>query len=470
MANDWFIENHTLVYFVYGLVFFILGVTVLLQTRSYSRLRLARNLPWLGWFGILHGLYEWGDIFIPIQLGNMGEHYFRLFDLISHLLLAGSFWCLFQFGIELMRPASKAWRWIRLIPSLVLVAWALGPMILGYVFSSDLAQWHSFAYAMTRYMLCFPGSILAGIGLLRQIKLQIRPLKLPKIERKLRVAAIALFAYAVLAGLVPPKSYFFPASVINADWFTATFIAPPPVFRSFVGLVLLWAILHALNVFNIETDRMIRAMEQEQVLAGERERIARDIHDGALQQVYAAGLLAQSLQKKLKGTGTAETTQLISSIDQAVEQLRAFLPQPGAVPTSFDLAGALAPVIEEAQRNITINTHWDTRKIPTLPAEQTSHVKAFLTEALSNVIRHSRSDTADIRIYCKKSHLMIEVEDFGVGIADEAEPGYGLKNMRDRVRLLGAKLSIESVAGKGTLVRLDLPMEMKNDAHPRNDR
>lgn len=470
MTTDWFAENRTLVYFVYGLVFFILGIAILLQTRNYSRLRLARNLPWLGWFGILHGMFEWGDIFIPLQVTTMGEHYFPLFDLIQHTLLAVSFWCLFQFGIELLRPSSPSWRWIRLIPTIVLIAWAVGPMILGYIFIKDIHNWHSFAYAVTRYMLCFPGSILSGIGLIRQERIQIEPLKVPKIGSMLKMAAFALFAYAVLAGLIPAKANFFPASLINTDWFTSTFFAPPPVFRSLVGLVLLISIIRALEVFNIETDRMIRRMEQGQVMAVERERIARDLHDGALQQVYASGLLAQSLKKKLDGPLATESERLITTINQAIEQLRAFLPRLRPEPESIDLAGALFPIIQDAQRNLSITTHWDTNEIPSLPPEQTSHLTALFTEILSNVIRHSRSDNADIRLYCKKHHLIIEVQDFGIGIPVQAEPGYGIKNMRDRAKLLGATLTVDSAIGKGTIVRVDLPMEEKNGNHTPLDR
>lgn len=459
MMSDWFTENRTLVYFVYGLVFFTLGITVLLQTRNYSRLRLARNLPWLGWFGVLHGLYEWGDIFIPIQVSNMGEHYFSIFDFLQHGLLAVSFWCLFQFGVELLRPASKAWRWIRLIPSMVLILWAIGPMILGYIFTPDIHQWHGFANAMTRYLLCIPGAILSGIGLIRQARLQIEPLKVPRIGNMLKVAAAALFAYSLFAGLVTPAATIFPASVVNADWFTATFHVPPPVFRSLIGLVLLVSITLALEVFNIETDRMIRRMEQGQVITVERQRFARDLHDGALQQVYASGLLAQSLRKKIDGKAADQADQLIETINQAIEQLRAFLPHHNPEPDSIDLVGALTPIIEEAQRNISITTSWDSNEIPSLSPEQTSHLAAFVNEALSNVIRHSRSDTADIRLFCKDQHLIVEITDQGIGIPAEAEPGFGLKNMRDRARLLGAALSIESGKAKGTTVTLNLPME-----------
>jgi len=470
MTIDWFNIYHTQIYFVYGLVFFVLGVVILLQTRSYSRLRLARDLPWLGWFGILHGFNEWGEIFIPIQVNSMGMEYFHIFDFIQHVLLAFSFWCLFQFGIELLRPSTRAWRWIRLIPTFVLAIWAVGPMILGYIFYQDIAAWHLFAYAMTRYMLCIPGSILAGIGLLRQTRIQIEPLQVPRIGRTLKVAAWTFFAYAFFAGLVTQKAGFFPASIINTEWFTATFFAPPPIFRSVIGLILLITIFRALEVFNIETGRMIRTMEQAQVIAVERERIARDIHDGALQQVYASGLLAQSLKKKIQGSAQSDADQLVSTINQAIDQLRAFLPQLKPTPKSIDILGALSPIIEEARRNLVIKTHWDNQKIPSLPPEQTSHLTAFVSEALSNIIRHSKSDTADVRLYCQKKHLIIEIEDYGIGIAIQAEPGYGLKNMQDRAKLLGALLTIKSSPGKGTVVKLDLPMEDKNGTHTSIDR
>jgi signal transduction histidine kinase len=464
-TTDWFTQNNTLVYFVYGLVFFILGVVILVQTRTYSRLRLAQNLPWLGWFGILHGLNEWGEIFVPIHVSNMGAQYFSVLNFIHHAVLAFSFWCLFQFGIELIRPSSRVWRFIRLIPTIILIAWAIGPMIVGYIFTPNVENWHGFAYAMTRYMLCIPGSILSGIGLIRQANLQIKPLKVPVIREMLFIAAGTFFAYAFFAGVIVPKANFFPASVINTDWFTRIFYFPPPIFRSIIGTILLMTLIRALEVFNIETDRMIRGMEQTQVVAVEHGRIARDIHDGALQQVYAAGLMAQSLKKRLSGSAAEEADRLISTINQAIEQLRAFLPQFSPELESIDLPGALTPIINQAQKNVTVNVHWNTLKIPALTPEQTSHLTAFVSEALSNVIRHSRSDAADLRVFCNKRHLIIEIEDYGKGIPSEAEPGYGLKNMRDRARLLGANLSINSEEGKGAVVKLDLPMEGKNGGH-----
>ena len=59
--------NWIILYFVYGQVFFIMGLVTGLQWRHQSQLELARALPWLAAFGITHGLTEWGYIFIPLQ-------------------------------------------------------------------------------------------------------------------------------------------------------------------------------------------------------------------------------------------------------------------------------------------------------------------------------------------------------------------------------------------------------------------
>ena len=60
--TEFFELNREIILFVYGLVFFILGFAIVLQTRQSSRLDLARNLRWLAAFGIAHGFYEWGDL------------------------------------------------------------------------------------------------------------------------------------------------------------------------------------------------------------------------------------------------------------------------------------------------------------------------------------------------------------------------------------------------------------------------
>ena len=73
---------------------------------------------------------------------------------------------------------------------------------------------------------------------------------------------------------------------------------PLEIIRSIIGLVLAYTFIRALEIFDVETARRIEAMEQQQILVAERDRIARDLHDGVIQKVYTAGLLVESAQQQ----------------------------------------------------------------------------------------------------------------------------------------------------------------------------
>ena len=462
VLREWLLANRSLVLFTYGQVFFILGLAIVLQTRQRSRLSLARNLPWLAGFGILHGFNEWGDLFMPIQKQFLSKPILDLLESFQLVLLAVSFACLFQFGIELLRPLPNRWRWLQFLPFIMLILWLVGPFWSGLVLSSNVAEWRLWANAFARYMLCVPGGFLSAYGLIKQVKAQIRPLKLIHIERTFNLAAGALAAYAVLGGLIVPALPVFPANIINMDTFTQALILPPAVFRSLAGLVLALAIIRALEVFDLEMERLILRMEENQMIAIERERMARDLHDGALQQVYAAGLLAQSLRKQTSGTLVAGLDRLILTINQSIEQLRAFLIEGQAEIQNIELIPALESILDETQRILPIKTHWQTPNPPILPPEQITHVIAFTREALSNAIRHAQTDSVEVRLEYFDKYLRLIIRDFGLGLPENREAGYGLRNMRDRARLLGAELHFESVPGKGTSVILEMPVEEKS--------
>ena len=466
IIREWFAVNRPLVLFTYGQVFFILGLAIALQTRRYSRLNLAHSLPWLAGFGFVHGLNEWGDLFIPIQSQFLGSPVIAVLGTIQHIMLAVSFALLLQFGVELLRPFPDKWRWLRLVPAGLFMVWLIGPFWIGLGLTQDIALWHRGVNVAARYGLCLPAGIVSAYGLLRQARTQIDPLGLPRIARMLTIAAWSLVAYGVLGGLIVPALPFFPANLINEASFEQLFIAPHPVFRSLAGLVLVIAIIRALEVFDIETDRRIRQMEAAEVISLERERISRDLHDGVLQQVYAAGLLAQTIGRKARGAQAEGMKRLVLTINQAIEQLRAFLPQLRSEAGPVELVPALEQVIDEARRTLPIETQWHTAAPPRLSPEQTSHLVAFTREALSNAIRHARTPRIEVALESVEGHLRLSLRDFGRGMSPTAEAGYGLRNMRDRARLLGAQLNLDSHTGQGTLVTLNLPVEDGNGTHP----
>jgi signal transduction histidine kinase len=320
----------------------------------------------------------------------------------------------------------------------------------------DINDWISFTSGTAARFICIPASVVAVSGLIHQQRRQIKPMKLPKIDATIRWAAGALAAYGFFGGIFGPSSFLNLGLLFTFDSFYKFVGFPPHVFLSIAGVILLFSFTRILEIFDIETEVMIRNMEEMQVVANERERMARDLHDGALQQVYASGLMAQSLKRHVNSETHEEVDRLVNAINQAITQLRGYLPQQKSDVTKVDLVGAILPKIEETRQYIQVKTDWDTQTLPLLSIDQARHLTAFMNEAISNTIRHSKSTEMEISVRYGNNLLIIEIRDFGEGISPAAEQGYGLRNMRERARLLGAELIIESNRGEGTMVRLEL--------------
>ena len=79
-----------------------------------------------------------------------------------------------------------------------------------------------------------------------------------------------------------------------------------------------------------------------------------------------------------------------------------------------------------------------------------------VAESLTNVVKHSQAQRAEVRAHVEDELLLVEVRDDGIGGADP--DGHGLIGMYDRVTALGGRLEIESPAGGGTLVAATLPL------------
>jgi len=460
-VRQWFALNRPLVLFVSGQVFFVMGMAIFLQTRCYSRLALARSMPWLAVFGVLHGFYEWGSLFIPFQTPSLSMSVVVVLKAIQLLLLAASFAALFQFGVELTMPLPAGWQWLKPLPLVVLLVWLVGPFYLGLALGPNVRAWQVYAEIGARYLLGLPGAVVAAWGLRLQAKRRMLPLEFPKIYRFLRVAGVALLAYAVLGGVIVPPVPYFPANVLNTARVEQTVGLPVEAFQALAGLVLAVAVILGLEVFEFETERLIERMEQAQVAAIERERIARDLHDGAIQQVYATGLLAQTLHRRARDPKMKdELKRLMDGINTAITELRRFLADLRDE-ERLHLGAALESLVDEARRISGTEIYLDADEVPLLSPEATAHIVSFAREALSNAIRHARSPIIEVRLQYQKNErvLRLEVEDHGIGLPEEPDMGYGLRNMQDRARLLGGVLQLRSQRGEGTTVILEVPLD-----------
>jgi signal transduction histidine kinase len=261
---------------------------------------------------------------------------------------------------------------------------------------------------------------------------------------------------------VPPAP-FFPANVINADAVLDLLGMPPQVLRSLAGLVLVISIVRGLEIFDVEVDRRIEEMERTQILLAERERVSRELHDGAIQTVYTAGLMAESIRKKLDDHNTlaVRLDRVISALHHAIRDLRQFVVELEPSAPSESLVDGLRKLAEEPhlQSLIDVEIKVDCDEAEFFSPARATHVMAIVNEALSNVIRHAHARHTWIVAERHNGQLEVTVADDGVGFSDEHVAGFGLRNMRDRARLLGGTLRIEHRPSQGTQVVLNVPWD-----------
>lgn len=460
--QQFFVINTTLVFFIYGLVFFILGLAIALQSRRHSQLELARGLGWLAAFGLVHGFYEWGAVFIPIQATYLAEPAVLFLRVIHIILLALSFAFLFQFGVEMLRYQRPK---LIALPLAVTVIWIFLFFMPGIAVTSD-QSWHQTALIWARYMIGFPASICAALGLRYQAVRYIKPMGMQHIYQTLRVAGIFFLIYAFFGGLVVPAGSFFPANWLNEASLLQWTGIPVPLFRSLTGLVLTISIIRALDVFEFEVDQLLEQTTLERNLALERERIGRELHDSTIQTIYTAGLLVQSARQKYPEED--KTAKLLERsmevLNEAIVGLRAYVAE--LRPSFADQS------LEEAIRDCAGDVRWASLlsiqveiELPegsAFSASRTQQVLAILNEAISNAVRHAKARQVFITAKRSEDRFLLTIEDDGIGFHEKSDgKGYGLRNMRDRARLLGGTLGIKSIPGKGTTIQMMAPWEVE---------
>ena len=208
----------------------------------------------------------------------------------------------------------------------------------------------------------------------------------------------------------------------------------------------------------------------------ERRRIAREMHDQFGEQLTAlthrisalkaASAARPDLQSHIQAL-EAVAQRLDRDVDQLVWELR---------PTALDdlgLRAALANYVQDWSSRVGISAELHTSGLldARLPPDVETTLYRIAQEALTNVAKHSRATRVDVILERRPEHVLLIVEDDGVGFdipdaaADassdrnpaapdtaRARGGFGLRGMQERAALVGASVEIESAAGKGTTI------------------
>jgi signal transduction histidine kinase len=208
-----------------------------------------------------------------------------------------------------------------------------------------------------------------------------------------------------------------------------------------------------------------RRAAQRMAIFEERDRIARDLHDHVIQQLFAAGMSLQGIGLGLGSRPEARRVdQVVDSLDTAIKQIRAsiFQLRDHLGPQGLGIRAAVLEVVSEiagglgSEPDVRFSGPVDT-VVDTALADD---VLAVVREALTNVSRHAQAQEVVLGLTATSSLLELRIADDGRGIGSSTRRS-GLHNLRERAERRGGSCVVEELRpGVGTVVRWQVPVDL----------
>ncbi len=194
----------------------------------------------------------------------------------------------------------------------------------------------------------------------------------------------------------------------------------------------------------------------------DRDRIARDLHDLAIQRLFATGMTLQSAGRFIEHQEAGDrVARAVDDLDETIKIIRSTIfglraredgAGTGLRARVVRAAGEAAPVLGFAP-SVRMEGLVDTD----VPREIADHVVAVLSEALTNVARHARAGRAEVVLETDGREVWLAVTDNGVGTPAEGRRS-GLRNMAERAQQFGGELELSTPEGGGTRLVWRVPV------------
>lgn len=511
-----FIDNIIVVYFFYGLAFFCMGLFIWMESSRTSEIRISRAFIFLAGFGIIHGLHEWFEMFqIMAGSGVTAIPEWLLLNEIRIPHLVVSFILLIIFGLKLLfsayRHSGNEIVYTYGAAAALVLLWFATVLVTRQIYAPDPDEFVIMVDVLSRYILGIPGALLAAWAIILEQR-ALRKRKIVRFGRDLQWAAWALVLYGVVGQIFVHKSRLFPASVINGQLFLDTFGMPIQFFRAVEATLMAFFFIRALRLFELErqkrlqlaqderlaaqqqaletqllakeaTEQLNRDLRQREELLGEllnqvvsaqeheRERIARELHDGTGQMLTGLGLGLAAARDSINSNpqlASRQIDELKHMNSQALADLRLLIRDlRPSVLDDLGLVPALQNQVRQFEELSGVETDFTIQgKRRRLQPELETVIFRIGQEALTNVAKHAQASSAEVKLIFDKNCLKLMIKDDGQGfdtsqilspVSGQERKAWGLLGIQERVAIVGGACFIISKPGKGTIVHATVP-------------
>ncbi|GGM12527.1 sensor histidine kinase [Nakamurella endophytica] len=407
------------------------GALVMAVTAVVLVVRLRRAKPWQR--RILVPLFGYGVLavlFIPLSPNLFS----RWFD-----------WSPFAIGVSQLVAISG-----------VPVAFALAVLLGGFARTGEVEELSSWLSAPTAERSGLSAALAAVLGdPLLEIAFRV-PGRLDWVDSAGR--PVGLPAPGDTRAAVPVE---LSGEVIAAIVYDSELIADPELVRAAGRVVALGVERERLTAALRASEQSLRRSRERLVETADRERrrIAQDLHDGLQVTLVLLAIQAQQLAHQPGATSAHRTgaTDLRRGIDAAAAELRSLV---HAVMPSSLLERGLGLAAEDLVDRLPVPAELVLGDVEPLPTPVASTAYFVVAEALTNVVKHAAASKVVVRLELVGGNLLVDVRDDGRGGASR-DHGTGLRGLADRVDVLGGSLTLDSPAGGGTRLSVQLPVSQQ---------
>lgn len=250
--------------------------------------------------------------------------------------------------------------------------------------------------------------------------------------------------------------------IILPPWWATWWFRSIAVILLISGLIFLYKLrVNHLKLEKIRQEEFSKKLIESQ--EGERKRIAGELHDSLGQNLMIIYNDIQQYSQR-KEINPNELTSLFPEVKETIKEVREIARNlhPHQL-EQLGLTKAVKSIVKKLSISTKINFYPNIEFIDELlPSEQWIHVYRIVQEALTNVIKHSEATEVKIELKRNGSNIFMLIEDNGIGIKsliEKTRNGFGLENLKERARLLNAKLEISSPLQKGVKVLIYIPIK-----------